>query len=160
MADASVQKQNVSVDEAPVLLRTNRVPTAAWVIGDDVLVLGNLARVLTMEGNDMLYLLVDVALTSAEVRVRVDFSHQPDSSVGAEWYLQSALEPAALGAGVISAGVGAQIYSFTASGQYRLPIVLDDKCVRVAVMSPAAHANDRVGIRALRRIRDSLLGRT
>ncbi len=158
MSDAITQKQNVSMDEIPVVLRAIRVPTANWVVGE----VGGAApaspNVLHLEGNDMLYLLVDITLVGANpAEVRVEYSHQGDNALAAEWYLETALEPTALAAGVITTGVGAQVYQFTANGQYRIPLAVDDKTVRVSARTNGApNAGDRIGIRAMRRIRDSL----
>jgi len=156
---ANAVKRHVVQDQIPRLVRTNLVPTAVWVVGDLDQVPGPLQvpNLISLEGNDVLYLLVDVVLVSAEARMRVEFSHTADNATAADWYVHSALEPAALAAGVISVGVGTMFYSFTVSGKYRIPIILDDKAVRVSVLAPAPNAADRVAIRALRRIRDSLV---
>lgn len=159
MSNASAQKMNVSVDEVPIVVRVSRVPTSSWVVGE----VGGAApaspNTISMGGNDMLYLLVDITLAGINpLEVRVEYSHQADNAAAAEWYMESALEPTALTAGVITTGVGAHVYSFTASGKYRLRLAVDDKAVRVSARSNGSpHANDRIAVRALRRIRDSLV---
>ena len=155
---ANATKRRIVQDQVPFLVRTSLLPTVAWVVGDLGQAPGPLQvpNLIPMGGNDVLYLLIDVTLVSAEVRVQVEFSHNADNGVAADWYVESALEPAALAAGVIPVAVGTSYYSFTASGKYRIPVIMDDKAARVSVLAPAPNAADRVAVQAMRRVRDSL----
>lgn len=161
--EANTTKKLVVQDEVPQLVRTALVPqNGVWIIGDEDVAIPlatRLPNVITMEGNDMLYLLVDIVLAggSPPIEMRVEFSHDADNTVAANWYVDSALETAALAAGIIRAGVAQLIYSFTVSGKYRIPIVMDDKCARVSFQSNGAPGVDTAACSYLRRIRDSLV---
>jgi hypothetical protein len=159
---ANAAKRSVNQDHVPQLVRTALVPqNGVWVVGDMDQAPGPLQipNLISMDGNDMLYLLVDIVLAggSPPIEMRVEFSHTANlPMVAADWYPESALEPALLAAGIIRAGVAGLLYSFTASGKYRIPIVTDDIAARVAFQSNGAPGVDTAACTALRRIRDSL----
>ena len=159
--DANALKGSVEQDDVPLLVRTALIPqNGVWVVGDMDQVPGPLQiqNVINMEGNDMLYLLVDIvlALGSPPIEMRVEFSHNV-ANVAADWYPESALEPALLAAGIIRAGVAQLLYSFTVTGKYRIPLMTDDKAARVSFQSNGAPGADTAACSALRRIRDSLV---
>ncbi len=164
MTAANTTKKLVVQDEVPQLVRTALIPqNGVWVIGDMDQAPGPLQipNAISMEGNDMLYLLVDVTVLGAvPIEMRVEFSHNGDSGVpaAADWYPECALEPAALALGIVRAGVAHLLYSFTVTGKYRIPLVMDDKAARVSFQSNGApNAGDLAACSALRRIRDSLV---
>ena len=158
--DAGTSKSAVEQDDVPLLVRTALIPqNGVWVVGDmDQAPPLQLPNVINMGGNDMLYLLVDIVLAvgSPPIEMRVEFSHNV-ANVAADWYPESALEPALLAAGIIRAGVAQLLYSFTVSGKYRIPIVMDDKAARVSFQSNGAPGVDTAACQAMRRIRDSLV---
>ena len=160
--DAGTSKSAVEQDDVPLLVRTALVPqNGVWIVGDLDQAPGPLQipNVINMGGNDMLYLLVDIVLAGGRppIEMMVEFSHNANNGAAADWYIESALEPAALALGIIRAGVAQLIYSFTVSGKYRIPIVMDDKAARVSFQSNGAPGVDTAACQALRRIRDSLV---
>ena len=162
MTAANTTKKLVVQDEVPQLVRTALIPqNGVWVVGDLDQAPGPLQipNVISLEGNDMLYLLVDVTVLGAvPIEMRVEFAHDTANGVAANWYPECALEPAALALGIVRAGVAHLLYSFTVTGKYRIPLVMDDKAARVSFQSNGApNAGDLAACSALRRIRDSLV---
>lgn len=162
MGQAASLKQGVQQDEALQLVRTARIPTGAFVVGDADQVSAD-PNVIAMNGNDMLYLYVDVTFDGGgmtRLDLLVEFSATGNNAVAADWYTDSGLEPAALAAGDILVGVGQVIYTFTVTGRRRLIIPMDDRAARVSIRAGAGGpaGDDSVGIQCLRRIRDSVVG--
>lgn len=162
-SQASIIKSQTAQDDLPQLVRTALIPqNGVWIVGNEdaaVPVATRLPNVVAMNGNDMLYLQVDVTILGASpIEMRVEFAHDSDSTVAANWYPECALEPAALALGIVRSGVAHLIYSFTVTGKYRIPITMDDKAARISIQSNGApNVGDLAAVTALRRIRDSLV---
>ena len=159
-------KGAVEIDHRPVLVRTARPTTGAYVIGDADQAPPN-ERQLQMGGNDMLYLLVAITLdassTLTEIRLMLEFSHDG----GTTWFSESGLSLGAMAAGDLPVDVGRTEYRFfidPAGGvltrNYRLALPVDDPMVRVSVSDDgvgAADPADLVGVTVIRTIRDSVV---
>jgi hypothetical protein len=161
---ANAIKSQAAQDDVPILVRTALIPqSGVWIVGDEdvaIPVATRLPNIITMEGNDMLYLQVDVTVgvPAAPIEMRVEFSHNADNTVAADWYPECALQPSVMAGGVISVDVAPLHYNFTVTGKYQISLMVDVKAVRVSFRCPlAATVGDLAAVTAIRRIRDSLV---